>query len=100
MPWQLLGDDTKGKSGPLLTPRDAEVPFGARLLSDVANLVESSGRRGTDCNEATLLDARWGDVPRRVGAAFFFGMGMSVVRCLLWQGVICYGQEVSHTYDS
>ena len=62
------------------------MPFGARLLSNVANL-ESSGR-GTDCNEATLLDARWGDVPRRVEAAFFFGMGISVVRCLLWWGVM------------
>ena len=73
-----------------MTPQDAQVPFGARLLSDVANLVESSsGRRGTDCNEATLLDARWGDVPRRVGAAFIvFGIGISVVRCLLWWGVM------------
>ncbi len=62
------------------------MPFGARLLSDVAN-PERIGQGG-DCNEATLLDARWGDVPRWVEAAFFFGMGISVVRCLLWRGVM------------
>ena len=70
-----------------MTPRDADVPFDARLLSDAAN--PERILRGGDCNEAILLDARWGDVPRRVGAAFFvFGMGISVVRCLLWWGVM------------
>lgn len=60
--------------------RFAHVPFGARLLFDAANPRRITFRRG-DCNEAILLDARWGDVPRRVGAAFFvFGMGISVVR--------------------
>ena len=58
-----------------MTPRDADVPFGASLFSDAANPERIILRCG-DCNEAILLDAHWGDVPRQVGGAFFvFGMG-------------------------
>ena len=74
----------------VLANRFAHVPFGARLLFDAANPRRITFRRG-DCNEAILLDARWGDVPRRVreawgdvprrvGAAFFVFIGMGMQR--------------------
>ncbi len=69
-----------------MTPRDADVPFGASLLSDAANPERIIFRRG-DCNEAILLNAHWGDIPRWVGAAFFV-FGISVMQCLLWWGVM------------
>ena len=61
-----------------IDPSGCTSALGAHLLSDVAN-PERIGRGG-DCNEATLLDALWGDVPRRVGAAFFVFIGMGMQR--------------------
>jgi hypothetical protein len=73
-----------------MTPQDADVPFGARLMSDVAN--PERILQGGDCNKTILLNAHWGDVPRQVGkcGAMFVMVGCDV----------CYGREVSHTYDS